>query len=67
MTSREQELCQKARNKAFQDAIAYAQTHIDNGLAKHYPGDFVAKEIIQGLRALMKHPIDDALLEVPQE
>jgi hypothetical protein len=66
MTTREQELCRKARNKAFQDAIDHVQAHVDSGLSKEYPGDFVAKQIVEGLRALMEYPTDDILLEDPR-
>ena len=66
MTSKERELCRKARNKAFQDAIDHVQTHIDNGLSKECSGDFVAKQIVEGLRALMEYPVDDILLEDPR-
>jgi hypothetical protein len=66
VTSRERELCRKARNKAFHDAIEYVSTHIENGLAEHYPGDFVAKEIVRGLRALMQYPAEEILLEDPR-
>jgi len=66
VTTRERELCRKARNKAFQDAIDHVQTQADNELSKEYPGDFVAKRIIEGLRALMEYPVDDILLEDPR-
>jgi hypothetical protein len=58
-TEHERELCRKARKQAFQDAIEHAQTHLDNELSKHYPGDFVARQIVEGLRALSAYETEE--------
>ena len=57
-TERERELCRKARKQAFQDAIQHAETYVDNELSTHYPGDFVAKRIVEGLQALAAYEVE---------
>lgn len=52
MTPHDHDLCRKARTQAFKDAIQHAQTYVDNELSTHYPGDFVARQVVEGLRAL---------------
>ena len=59
MSPHDHEFCRRARAQAFKDAIQHAETYVDNELSTHYPGDFVARRIVEGLRALSAYEPED--------